>query len=104
MEVTMETATTQQAGQGGGEPPAAPVIKLEPLRKALNELDAAHTRLVDARLQFRSLVDALAAKTNLASSVIRALANTRNMERSDQAARKVEQARQLSMVFDELGT
>lgn len=84
-------------------PPAAEtddVVQLQPLRESLKQLTALYQRSKDAREAYADLVDAVADKTKLKPAVIRAFVNARM---SDTGQRKAESAKQLAMVFDEVG-
>lgn len=86
------------------EPPATTetenVIALQPLRESIKELTALHERAKNARESYADLVDAVSDKTKLKPAVIRAFINARL---SETGQRSVERAKQLALVFEEVG-
>ena len=86
------------------EPPATAevenAITLQPLRDSIKELTALHERAKNAREAYADLVDAVSDKTKLKPAVIRAFINARL---SETGQRSVEKAKQLAMVFEEVG-
>ena len=86
------------------EPPAATeddnAIALQPLRDSIKELTALHQRAANAREAYADLVDAVADKTRLKPAVIRAYINARL---SETGMRSVATAKQLALVFEEVG-
>ena len=85
------------------EPPAPDTedaITLQPLRDSIKELTALHERAKNAREAYADLVDAVSDKTKLKPAVIRAFINARL---SETGQRSVEKAKQLALVFEEVG-
>jgi hypothetical protein len=78
----------------------AVAITLKPLQASIKELMALHQRMVNAREAYANLVDAVADKTKLKPAVIRSFIAAKM---SETGARRVVVARQLAMVFDEVG-
>lgn len=79
------------------------VVKLKPLRDGLKELENAYEMMRASRTAFKEKIAAVAEKSGVEPSVIRAFIATRMIEDSEKADRKTEQARQLVMVFEEVG-
>ena len=98
---------TQPVSNTSTKPDTAPepsaVVKLKPLRDGLKELENAYELMRASRTAFREKVAAVAEKSGVEPSVIRAFVATRMIEDSEKAERKAEQARQLVMVFEEVG-
>jgi hypothetical protein len=88
------------------EPPApaeaetGDAVTLQPLRDSIKELTALHQHAANAREAYADLVDAVADKTKLKPAVIRAFINARL---SETGMRSVAKAKQLAMVFEEVG-
>ena len=78
-------------------------VKLKPLRDGLKELENAYELMRAARTAFKEKIAAVAEKSGVEPSVIRAFVATRMIEDSEKADRKAEQARQLVLVFEEVG-
>lgn len=76
-------------------------IKLDALRAELAKLDAAQDRIVETRGEFNRLLQDLAAKTNLAPAVIRALAKYRATDRAKRRPMKA-RSRQLADLLEKL--
>ncbi len=79
-------------------------LKLKPLRDGLKELESAYELMRASRAAYREKIAVVAEKSGVEPSVIRAFVAARMVEDSEKAGRKAEQARQLAMVFDEVGT
>lgn len=100
---------TQTATNGKAKPKPQPAtesgaaVKLKPLRDGLKELETAYELMRASRTAFRDKLRAIAEKSGLEPSVIRAFVAARMVEDSEKAERKAEQACQLAMVFDEVG-
>ena len=84
-------------------PEQSAVVKLKPLRDGLKELENAYELMRASRTAYREKIAAVAEKSGVEPSVIRAFVAMRMIEDSEKADRKVEQARQLVMVFEEVG-
>ena len=84
-------------------PEQSAVVKLKPLRDGLKELENAYELMRASRTAYREKVAAVAEKSGVEPSVIRAFVAMRMIEDSEKAERKAEQARQLVMVFEEVG-
>jgi len=100
----MLDAQTSTLSPGTATPAfSAPVLKLDALRGGLKELEEAYLVLTAAKAAWREKVKAIAEKSGLAPSVIRTYIAARCAEESAQADRKAEQAKQLALVFEEVG-
>jgi len=84
-------------------PEQSAVVKLKPLRDGLKELENAYELMRASRTVFKEKIAAVAEKSGVEPSVIRAFIATRMIEDSEKSERKAEQARQLVMVFEEVG-
>lgn len=82
---------------------SAPVIKLDALRGGLKELEEAYLVLAANKAAWREKVKAIAEKSGLSPSVIRTYIAARCAEDSAQTERKAEQAKQMALVFEEVG-
>lgn len=102
----METQTATSRTKPKSEPAleSGAAVKLKPLRDGLNELETAYELMRASRAAFRDKLKAIAEKSGLEPSTIRAFVAARMVEDSEKAERKAEQARQLVMMFDEVGT
>mgnify|MGYP001595633390 CR=1 FL=1 len=78
-------------------------LKLKPLRDGLKELENAYELMRASRTAYREKIAAVAEKSGVEPSVIRAFVATRMIEDSEKADRKAAQARQLVLVFEEVG-
>ena len=78
------------------------VIKVKTLKDALRELGECKMRADEASAKLKDAVKAVAEKSGLLSSVVRAMvkAQSGDSDQFNDAARKVEQ---LSIVFEEIG-
>lgn len=99
---TVSSQKTKQKTEPAAESSAA--VKLKPLRDGLKELENAYELMRAARSAFREKVTAVAEKSGVEPSVVRALIAARMMEDDEKAERKIECAIQLAMVFEEVGT
>jgi hypothetical protein len=82
------------------EPETGDAVTLQPLRDSIKELTALHQRAANAREAYADLVDAVADKTRLKPAVVRAYINARL---SETGMRSVAKAKQLALVFEEVG-
>lgn len=78
-------------------------IKIKFLREALKELEQAHARAKVARDGYKEIIDAVAERSGLDASVVRAYVTARMLENMEQAEKKSAKAQQLALVFDEVG-
>ena len=103
----METQTVKSTGTTPKKNPSAAesnaVVKLKPLRDGLKELENAYELMRASRTAFKEKIAAMAEKSGVEPSVIRAFVAARMLEDSDKADRKEAQARQLVLMFDEVG-
>jgi hypothetical protein len=76
------------------------VIKLQPLKKAISELETLKNKSDQARDKLNDAVKAVAEQSGLLSSVVRKLVNARCGENFAEEKTKAEQ---LAMVFGEVG-
>lgn len=101
----MEAQTAVSSGSKSPEPATEKdaAVKLKPLRDGIKEIENAYELMRASRAAFREKVAAVAEKSGVEPSVIRAFVAARMMDDSERAGRKVESARQLAMVFEEVG-
>lgn len=97
----MQTQTTTNTKTDAE--PTREAQKLKPLRDSIKELENAYELMRAARLAYKEKITAVARNSGFDAGVIRALIAARMAEQSEAAERKAEQARQLAMVFDEVG-
>ncbi len=82
---------------------AGQAVKLKPLRDGLKELETAYELARASRAALKEKIVAVSEKSGLTPGVIRAFLAARMAEDAEKSERKAEQARQLSMVFEEIG-
>lgn len=101
--MSRSAVTRIDAKQANGRPPAESaeaVLQLDGLRQSLKELTTRYQRMTTAREDFKLMVAAVAEKTGLKPPIARAFIAARLSEHGDRA---VERAKQLALVFDEIG-
>mgnify|MGYP001563945639 CR=1 FL=1 len=76
------------------------VIKVKPLKDAIDDLIVLHAKAMTARGKLNDAVKVVAEKSGLLSSVVRKLVNARAGENWEEESRKVVQ---LGIVFEEVG-
>lgn len=99
----METQTSTTPTHAAEPITPGQAVKLKPLRDGLKELEAAYELARASRAALKEKVAAVSEKSGLSPAVIRAFIAARMAEDAERSERKAEQARQLSMVFEEIG-
>jgi hypothetical protein len=97
----MERAENDRAT--GNAASTSDTIKLKPLRDSLKELEDSYELMRASRAAFRERLAAVAEKSGVHPAVIRAFVAARMADDAEKASAAADRARQLAIVFDEVG-
>jgi|GEM_PF-5071862 len=100
MQTHTETSTGKKNGKGKTtekDKPQEGVIKLDPLRESLPELERACQRKIDASDDFSNACDAVALKAGLDPAVVKSYVTARVRDKLDEYEKK---STQLALVFE----